>query len=292
VQTSPSGISNSGEIVGSYYDPKVGIGFGFTDIGGVFTTLSVPGALFTQVNAINGSGQLIVGAYTDANFVGHGFFDAGGSFFTLDDPNGIPGATQATGVNDSGDIVGFYEDASGQTHGYLYSGGVFTPLDDPAASGTGPFGIPNGTNPLGINDAGQIVGTYDLGAYGFIYSGGSFTTVTDSNPNGPSAQAIIPHGINSTGLIIGQGFLSSLGKDGPFVGTNGNFSALNVPNILGGGAQGINDSGQIVGLYAGSGASYNGGFLATPTPEPGTLPLLGAGLLGIALVARRKTARQ
>jgi hypothetical protein len=39
-------------------------------------------------------------------------------------------------------------------HGFLYSGGSYTSIDVPGATGKG------GTQAFGINDAGQIVGTY------------------------------------------------------------------------------------------------------------------------------------
>jgi probable HAF family extracellular repeat protein len=61
------------------------------------------------------------------------------------------------------------------SHGFLYNpnGATWTTLDDPLAT--------NGTIAYGINDAGQIVGTYNTstGTHSFIYSGGIYTTIDD-----------------------------------------------------------------------------------------------------------------
>jgi probable HAF family extracellular repeat protein len=89
---------------------------GFLDTGGSFTTIDVPGAVFTNAYGINDSGQ-IVGRFGDATGNFHGFLDTDGSFTTID----VPGAmmTNAYGINDSGQIVGQYVDSSGIGHGFL-----------------------------------------------------------------------------------------------------------------------------------------------------------------------------
>ena len=77
------------------------------------------------------------------------------------------------GINATGQIVGSYRDASGALHGFLYNpSGIFntyTTLDDPLAT--------NGTFASGINDMGQIVGTYftNTGVHSLLYSGGIYT---------------------------------------------------------------------------------------------------------------------
>jgi probable HAF family extracellular repeat protein len=73
------------------------------------------------------------------------------NYTTLDDPLQTDFMTQASGINDAGQIVGLYHNSSGY-HGFLYSAGTYTPIDDPLATIS--------TVASGINAAGQIVGYY------------------------------------------------------------------------------------------------------------------------------------
>ena len=55
---------------------------------------------------------------------------------------------------------------------------TYTTIDDPSAA--------NGTSAGGINDLGQIIGSYDDGsnhAHGFLYSGGIYTTIDIPRPS-------------------------------------------------------------------------------------------------------------
>jgi len=58
----------------------------------------------------------------------------------------FPGATstQATGINDVGQIVGTYR-IGDSSHGFLLNGGIYTPIRDcPGANSPLPIGINNG----------------------------------------------------------------------------------------------------------------------------------------------------
>ena len=124
VDTGPSGINDSGQIVGGFDDGRVGHGF-LLDTSGSITTIDVPGATSTGASGINDSGQ-IVGLFDYATGNTHGFFlDVGGRFTTID----VPGASEtfAVGINNSGQIVGYFG-AIGY-HGFLYTGGSFTSID-------------------------------------------------------------------------------------------------------------------------------------------------------------------
>jgi uncharacterized membrane protein len=160
----------------------------------------------------------------------------------------------------------------------LYS---FTNIDVPGATGTKAYGI---------NDSGQIVGTYSgsfpcMYTCSFLYSGGIFTQLIP-----PGAGIIQAYGINDSGQIVGAYADSSEISHG-FLDSAGSFTTINVPGAFITYAYGINDSGQIVGQYSDS--TGNHGFLATPTvvPEPSSLMLLTICLIGLGAMARyRKRA--
>jgi hypothetical protein len=117
LSTSTVAINDNGDIAGFYTDSG-GVVHGFLDDHGQFTTVSAPGATFTQLLGLNDRGiavgQDVVGGVT------HGIIynSHTGAFTQLDAPNAA-GFTLFNGINDKGDIVGFYTDATGNTHGLL-----------------------------------------------------------------------------------------------------------------------------------------------------------------------------
>lgn len=162
------GINNEGTIVGTYrlsappagsYGIPGSSGFIFKD--GVYSTFNYPNAVGTHPTGINDHGD-IVGVFRDANNVRHGFLLKDGSFSSIDVPvaiGGTIGGTYGEGINNAGEVVGRYVDSNSVQHGYVLSKGVYTTLDFPGASDSIAFGI---------NDRGQIVGTYNGGTGGFI----------------------------------------------------------------------------------------------------------------------------
>jgi hypothetical protein len=88
--------------------------------------------------------------------------------------------------------------ASG-AHGFLFNlnGGTYTTFDDPLGYS---LGI-SGTFGFGINDMGQVVGSYldnIFNNHGFLYSGGVYTTL-----DVPLAEFTTATGINGSGQIVG-----------------------------------------------------------------------------------------
>ena len=181
--TVANGINNSGQVVGYYYNSTASNVQGFLDIGGIFTTISVPGAISTTATGINNSGQIV------GNAGSSGFLDSGGVFTTISAPGAI--FTTVTGINDSGQIVG-----NAGSSGFLDSGGVFTTISVPGAFET---------TVRGINNDGQIVGYYYTTSapfvpVGFLFSAGNFTSFVYP---GSGADGTHATGINDNGVIVG-----------------------------------------------------------------------------------------
>jgi uncharacterized membrane protein len=113
------------------------------------------------------------------------------------------------GINNAGQIVGISGDAAtGIINSFVYSGGVYAPFSVPGHSG--------GTEAMGINDAGQIVGgiiNSPIGSYpsGFLYSSDGIYTLL----NVPGANyGTFANGINNRGQVVGEFSRTSTGSLG------------------------------------------------------------------------------
>ena len=183
------------------------------------------------------------------------------NYTTLDDPFQVGFTTQASGINDAGQIVGSYHNSSGY-HGFIYNAGTYTPFDVPLAT--------NGTFAADINAAGQIVGTYSTTAtHGFLYdptnSMSPFTTLDFLG-----ATTTSPTKINASGQVVGLIFNTVGSGEHGFLYSRGLFAAIDATQATTGTAVGgINASGQIVGFY--HTATETKRFSFQPQPPPLTL---------------------
>ena len=102
------------------------------------------------------------------------------------------------------------------------SGYTYTPISDPLGTRGG-----GDSSAWGINNAGQVVGSYEdvtTNAYGFLDTNGTFTSITTVLSAG-NTQAM---GINSAGTIVGYYWDNTYAFHG-FVDTNGTLTTLNDP---------------------------------------------------------------
>jgi probable HAF family extracellular repeat protein len=213
----------------------------------------------------------------------------------------VPGGTasQATGINNSGQIVGNSTLNVGMKveplygiaqHATIWNDGKATDL------GTLPGGLDSYAN--GINNSGQVVGysyvsfvtsfhatvwnkgvATDLGTLGGIYS--------------------FAHGINNSGQVVGYAttqtndYRATLWDDGHAIDLNTFLTASEIGDgwVLRT-ATAINDHGVIVGWGDNTITGMQDAFMISPVPEPETYSMLlaGLGLIGAAL--RRRNASQ
>ena len=194
------GISGAGTTVG--FSITGGVANGFAQTGGTFTTVNAPGTAFNQLLGINKMGTVAAG-YSSTDPAGATLQMAltvsGGPSFTSPVFTNINALlpmnfnSQATGVNDNGEVVGFYQyDTMGDFSAFTDIGGTITPFQA--------FGSAS-TQALGLNDLGEIVGDYiDAGGvmHGFLDNAGMFTTL---DPAGSLGTTI--NGINDQGRVVG-----------------------------------------------------------------------------------------
>jgi hypothetical protein len=191
------GIDSAGNTVGFYINPDATTHGFFKPAGGMFQTVDQPGSVFNQLLGINQNGNEIAGysSFTDvAGATGQQAFSLkGGAYTNINNLLPANSNSQATGVNNSGEVVGFYQIlGTANFSAFIDIGGVITSFQAPGAVST---------QALGVNDLGQIAGDFVDGMdvmHGFLDSGGVFTTL---DPAGSTATTI--NGINDSGKVVG-----------------------------------------------------------------------------------------
>jgi hypothetical protein len=170
-------------------------------------------------------------------------------FTSLDYPGSS--GTRLFAVNAHNDAVGAYFDESGNSHGVRLSNGAWTVIEPPGAVFS---------QARGINDAGSVTGYYQDGSgglHGYVLQNGEFTSF-----DVPGAVHSQGFGINNHGDIVGAFDTGDINTSLGFVFRSGHYTAFEVPGSAPSttAALGLNDEGQIVGIYADSqGNSF--GFL-------------------------------
>ena len=198
-----SGISNSGDIVGTYAHTGTGsvIQSGFILSGSTFTPYDVPGATSTLIRHVSSDGRYLSGTWDD-NGVGnssrHGFvFDRTASVLTLLD---VPSATVIVvqGVTVLGKVTGSYSGVPGLgTTAFVYDIASHTRVDYSSVNGLPAPHFRDST------DTGLITGFVgDEGVAGnsaLVGRPGDWTTIAP--PAGMTT--IIGYGLNNAGVLVG-----------------------------------------------------------------------------------------
>ena len=216
-------------------------------------------ALETDTFAVNNAG-VIAGDFVDAKSVQHGMILAGTKLTTVNHPNcttsgGYPAAIAFYGINKAGAAAGFCTSTKTNLFtGFVYSGGKFTAINFPKSKGT---------QAIGINDAGDVVGAYLDSAsvqHGFVKKGTKYTTIDVKGDTLTYAWDI-----NNSGQMVVFA-LSSVGTYQSFVYNGKTFKQIADPKASSTGtiARSLNNKGDVAGAYFNSagdeiGFLYHGG---------------------------------
>ncbi len=263
-----------------------------------FTVFSYPGSSLTLSRGINNNGDILgtLGEPFETDFLyqngNYSLFpgivdinDKGMILFNSPSGPAIFFNEQVTPLSVPGSLVAFNNNGTVLVSGGYVKGGTFYPVNCPGAVST---------TVSDINDLDEVVGSY-IGpgniSHGFLYKDGVYTTI--DFPGGIFSHV---YGINNNGEIVGNYFVSNeiVGTPGiqGFIYQDGNYEVFDAFNShsqeTATTPQGVNDFGVITGTQTegplGSGAVS---FIATPVPEPGTVGLVGIGLMVIAGAVRR-----
>jgi hypothetical protein len=209
-----------------------------------FKNVRAPGAMQTDTYAVNRNG-IIAGDFVDANNIQQGMiFNVATGHLTTFNLQGCQttgntyGSIAAFAINNLETVAGWCVNATtGQPVAFTYAKGKFTNIAFPQAVGT---------EANGINDKGEVVGTYidQTGSqHGFYLIGQTYTSL-----DAPGAFATTAWGVNNAGLITlfgpnANGTFISFTFDGKKT-----FTEYRVPNAgpLGTVIQDANNNGDLV----------------------------------------------
>jgi hypothetical protein len=206
IQTQVTGLNDTGVTVGFWSRQntasQANANFGFYSARGRFHTVNYPARNRAQppVNQLLGvnDGDIAVGFYTDAKGNNHGYiYSINRHRFRMIKITGATSVT-ATAISNNGAIAGFFTNRAGVTESFVRQWFRHrTTLVYPGATATQAFGV---------NDFGEVVGTYMTGSgnnaktFGFTWTRRhGFTSVSD--PNGQGATTI--NGVNDAGDLVG-----------------------------------------------------------------------------------------
>lgn len=240
------------------------------------------GSTYNEYSSFGGQAPEDIGGMDNNGNIAFDYSTANGvtsasvnTFGQFSGPYSYPGApyTFAPAISSNGLVAGWYDDPSFNQFGYVRNGNTFTQVSYP-----GPHGQ---IYLFGVNDNGDVVGLSACCRSGpsFLKQGSTYTTVSA----GTFAEAM---GVNDFDTVVGWDDPGDSTEQG-FIWSNGTSTSLSYPGATDTILRSINDSGVILG-YA-QDASGQFAFLATPAsaPEPTSLLLIGAGLLGLAKLRRR-----
>jgi probable HAF family extracellular repeat protein len=196
--TAATGISDAGEVVGSWTGSEPG-SRSRAAVVGTDGARGVGGASAVSASGINSAGDVVGAAATDAAGT-QAFLDQAGTVVELG-VLGPGGSSVASAVSSSGAVVGWSTDSpGGVAHAFLYADGLMVDL-----------GLPRDTESeaRAVNSAGQVVGDFFDAATGrqhaFLYANGEAFDLNELVGGGSGWILEQATGINDRGEIVGVG---------------------------------------------------------------------------------------
>jgi probable HAF family extracellular repeat protein len=232
----PTGMNANGDVIG-WRGVSSGIYHAVLYSNGTLKDLGTLGGLQSRAFGINDTGQIVGFAQTtDGQF--HGFLYQNNTMIdlnTLIAQNSGLTLHGAGAINNNGLIAGICSTDTEKDHIYL--------LDLSESNSLNHYKVPGAYDVTGINDRGQVIGSYNTPAgsgHGFLLYNGEMTDIFA--PDGTNTGI---GDINSSGTMVG-GFTKSDYNPHAFYYSDGIYTDINGNNKYST-ARGINDTGDIVG---------------------------------------------
>jgi hypothetical protein len=257
IETDTYGVNNAGVIVGDYVDSK-SVQHGMILAGTKLTTVNhaacsaitgTGGISFYGVNSAGVAAGWCTSAKTGLDV---GFVYNKGAFTAVNFPKS--NGTQATGINDKGEVVGLYLDSANATHGFSKIGTKYTSIT-----------VKGHTNTVawGVNNAGQIT-VYATNSSGnfdsYLLTGTTLKNINNPNAKGGLGTIVHTPAPNRKGEIDGTYYDSAGNEKGWLLHAGKYYDVVDPGGISR--ADGLNDKSELVGRY-GTGTFGGTGFKAT-----------------------------
>lgn len=211
-----------------------------------FTNFTLPFVTVVVASGVSQAG-VIVGSYEDFNGVYHGFVLKGVNVTTIDAPKAQYSFCEKISPNGLA-IVGYYTTTRNFAGvGFLLKNKKFTDI-------LGPKGAVAAI-PVGVNDAGEIVGSYidsSFHQHGFTLKNGKYTSL-----NVPGAVITGATGINNDGTIVLY-WQNSRNVVQSSLYNGSTYKSINVPGATDSKAEDINTNGDVIYTWTDSTGGYHG----------------------------------
>jgi len=257
VETDTYAVNDAGTIAGDYVD-SADVQHGMLLTGTKLTTVNnkaceaISGTGGISFFGINSAGTAVGWCTSAKTGLDIAFSYSKGKFTTISYPKSD--GTQASGINDKGEIVGLYLDTAGLTHGFSKIGSKYTAINVKGDTNTVAWGVDN---------KGQITvyATNSAGAFdSYLLTGTKFKNINNPNEGKGSAQGTIVHTPANNGDIVGT-YYNSAGTEMGWLLHKGKYYDVVDPGGVSR-ADGLNAKSELVGRY-GSGTFGGTGFKAT-----------------------------